>query len=617
MSRRVLHVALLSILLLAFALQLFANERQDIWGDEAFSIWLSQQPFSEIVKGGADTHPPGYPLLLAIWIRAAGNSSLVTRTLSAFAAFLVVSLVFVLGSRIYGAGTGVISALLGAVSPMLVYYAQETRMYTLVTAMTAASVYWALRLMQGERSMRSWVFYLFFSLAAIYTHYYAFFVVVAENLLVLLCWLRSRSWRKMRRWFAVQAMLGAAYVPWILAQSQFLSGKASARTSAWSLSTAGEIAGQTLAAFSAGLAVPAEQAKIIAIPFGVVALLGAIFSLKTGRQKTLVPLFYLSIPSVTAWLVNPIMPFFFPRYLLLIIPAFYLLIASGLRLLQKHGTIVMGLGLLALLTGSGRGLYGYYTDNRFVKGQYGQMMAYVKQHAQPDDVLLLANPLQRRLFEYYRPEDIETHYVTEVTLSEIAEQHQRIWLVRFGNPAVYDPHGDLNRWFSTHGSKAHTSDWTDANLSLYITQAAANDQPQHRLNLRLGENIVLEGYSLGADTLAPGDTLVLTLFWTTSAPLDQRYTVFTHLIGPNGTLQAQMDSEPQGGSLPTIQWMVDQRIADNYAILLPEGIPSGDYLLNIGMYQLATGERLPTYTAAGETHEQDYITLQTVMIGQP
>jgi len=617
MSRRVLHVTLLGILLLAFALQLFAIERQDIWGDEAFSIWLSQQPFSEIVKGGADTHPPGYPLLLALWIRAAGNSSLVTRTLSAFAAFLVVSLVFVLGSRIYGPGTGVISALLGAVSPMLVYYAQETRMYTLVTAMTAASVYWAMRLIQGERSMRSWIFYLFFSLAAIYTHYYAFFVVVVENLLVLLCWLRSRNWRKMRRWFAAQAILGAAYVPWILAQTQFLSGKASARTSAWSLATAGEIAKQTLTAFSAGLALPAEQSQNITLTFGAVALLGAISSLTAHHQKTLVPLFYLSIPSVIAWLVNPIMPFFFPRYLLLIIPAFYLIIASGLRLLQKHGNIVMGLGLLALLTGSGRGLYGYYTDNRFVKGQYGQMMAYVKRHAQPDDVLLLANPLQRRLFEYYRPEDIETHYVTEVTLSEIAEQHQRIWLVRFGNPAVYDPHGDLNRWFSTHGSKAYTSDWTDANLSLYITQAAANDQPQHRLNLRLGDSIFLEGYSLGTDTLAPGDTLILTLFWKTNATLDRRYTVFTHLIGSNGALQAQRDSEPRGGSLPTDQWPVNQRIADNYAMLLPEDIPAGNYLLNVGMYQLTTGERLTVFTESSEASQKDYVTLKTVKIEHP
>ncbi len=617
MSKRVSHVALLIILLVAFTLQLRAIERQDIWGDEAFSIWLSQQPFSEIVKGGADTHPPGYPLLLALWIRIAGSSPFATRALSVFAAFLVVSLVFVMGCRIYGPSTGLISALLCAASPMLVYYAQETRMYTLVTATTAASVYWTLRLMRGERSIRAWALYVLFTLVAIYTHYYAFFVVIAENLLLSMRWLRTRNWRRISRCFAVQAALGAAYVPWILAQTQFLSGKASARTSEWSLGTAGEIAGQTLTAFSAGIAVPAEQAQVIALTFGVVALLGALSSLNAERQKRWGPIFYLSVPGVIAWLVNPIMPFFFPRYLLLILPAFYLLVARGLHLLKNHRAIVMSVGLIALLIGSGRGLYGYYTDEQFIKGQYGQMMTYVEQHARPDDVLLLANPLQKRLFEYYRPEGIKAHYVGEATLSDVAKQHQRIWLVRFGNPAVYDPNGNLNRWFSTHGSKAHTSDWTDANLSLYVMQAAADDQPQHQVDVQLGESIWLEGYSLGADTLTPGDTLILTLFWTTTAPLNQRYTVFTHLMDPNGVLQAQMDSEPQGGSLPTDQWPVDQTITDNYAILLPKGIPAGDYQLNVGMYQLTTGERLPIYIAAGEARDQDYITLQTVEIQQP
>ncbi len=617
MLKIVLRIALLIILLLAFALQLHAMGRQDVWGDEAFSIWLSQQPFSEIVKGGTDTHPPGYPLLLAIWIRLAGTSSFVTRALSTFLALSTVALIFALGQRIYRPSTGVVGALLGAVSPMLVYYAQETRMYTLVTAVSAASFYWALHLLHGESSARKRIYYFASTLIAVYTHYYAFFVVFAENLVAFIAWLRKDEQRPHLSWLGLQAILGLAYVPWIVVQSQFLSGKASARVSEWSLTIAREIIGQIVQHFSAGLAVAEGKAYSIALIFGVTVAVGVISSLKSHRSASLAPLFYLLVPTAFAWLVNPIMPFFYSRYLLLILPAFYLLAAEGLGYLQRHHILVMGLGLAALLIGSGYGLHGYYTDERFVKGRYGQMMAYVTQHARPNDVLLLANPLQRRLFEYYRPVDIEAHFVSEVTLSDVATEHARIWLVRFGNPAEYDPHGELNRWFSTHGSKAHSSGWTDAELTLYIMQSAADEGPQHPLHLRLGEHIVLEGYSLGAETLTPGDTLVLTLFWRARAPVEQRYTVFTHLIGPYGEIQAQRDNEPQGGSLPTDQWPIDERISDNYAILLPADAPTDNYVLNVGMYHLASGERLATFTAEGKQREQDYITLQTLEVRYP
>jgi len=42
-------------------------------------------------------------------------------------------------------------------------------------------------------------------------------------------------------------------------------------------------------------------------------------------------LVWLVIPLAFAWLVNPIMPFFQERYLLVIAPAFIILVARGLK----------------------------------------------------------------------------------------------------------------------------------------------------------------------------------------------------------------------------------------------------------------------------------------------
>ena len=93
------RLGLLLVVLLAFALRLSAIDRQDIWGDEAFSIWLSSQPLSQVVAGGADTHPPLYPLSLFVWLRLAGSSPLAVRLLSAFIGTLTVPLVYALARR--------------------------------------------------------------------------------------------------------------------------------------------------------------------------------------------------------------------------------------------------------------------------------------------------------------------------------------------------------------------------------------------------------------------------------------------------------------------------------------------------------------------------------------
>jgi hypothetical protein len=71
-----------------------------------------------------------------------------------------------------------------------------------------------------------------------------------------------------------------------------------------------------------------------------------------------------------------------------------------------------------------------------------------------------------------------------------------------------------------------------------------------------------------------------------------RYTVFTHLLDASNWVVAQMDSEPQGGGLPTDRWPAGQTIADNYALTIPVGTPPGLYGLEVGMYQLDTLQRL-------------------------
>ncbi len=636
------RAGILFIVLLAFGLRLFAIDRQDIWGDEAFSIWLSSQPLADVVAGGADTHPPLYPFLLFLWLRLAGSSPLAVRLLSAFVGTLTVPVLYALGRRAWPAvdPTGerrgrwpaaLLAALLAAVSPVLVYYSQETRMYGLVALFSAASVYWAIRTWQKPRSVLAGLAYLLTTLAAAYTHYYAFFVILAENLVLVVSMLRRRTWSSLGRWLAVQGALALAYIPWVLVQTGFLSGKASARFEEWDLSTARRIAGETLGSFSAGLAVPATASRLVSVLFGIVIVAGLWVVIRRRRVEPWLVVAYLLAPLFLAWVVNPIMPFFYARYLLLIAPAFYVLAAWGAmaaaRLWRPLGVVCA----VILLAASGYGLHGYYTDEAYAKGGYGQMMAYVETNAQPGDGLVLANQLQRPIFEYYQPAGFEGQtYLfpqygipledprTVEELASIASSHPRLWLVRFGNPAEYDPDGFLIRWLATHGSKAYYGGWGDADLSLYVTAPAASDASiQHPLRADLGGQVRLLGYALSAEQVAPGDTLLLTLYWQALEPMDVGYTVFTHLLDAEAKIQAQMDSEPQGGGLPTDRWSVGETVQDNYALAVPAGAEPGPHTLEVGMYLLETLDRLPVTDSATGSLLGDRVLLGSVEVSAP
>jgi hypothetical protein len=609
-------LGILFVILLAFGTRLYAIDRQDIWGDEAFSIWLSSQPLPQVVAGGADTHPPLYPFLLKLWLGQIGSTPLASRTLSAMIGTLTVPVIYALGRRafllqelsdrrIMGCGRAELVALLAAVSPVLVYYSQETRMYGLVTLLAAASVYWAMRIFRGSRAFTTWLAYYLTTLGAAYTHYYAFFVILAENLVLVPVVAYRRRWKDLGRWLAAQAALLLAYIPWIAVQTGFLSGKASARFDEWAPASALRIAGDTVAAFAAGLAVAPTEAAIIAALSLLAIVAGLVAVVRSRRPELWLVATYLLLPLILAWAVNPIMPFFYPRYLLLIAPAFYLLVALGVLALGQIWRPLVLVGISLLLVASGIGLFGYYTNDAYLKGRYGQMMAYIQANAQPGDGLILANQLQRPIFEYYQPAGMEPHFFprydypledprTARDLADIASQHPRLWLVRFGNPAEYDPDGYLTRWLATHGSNAYYDGWLDADLSLYVMAPASDGEDiPNPLRAGLGNEIQLIGHALSASEVAPGETLLLTLYWQASAPPAGRYTVFTHLLDGADQIQAQMDSEPQGGGLPTDRWTAGQIVQDNYALTVSPDAAPGPHLIEVGMYQLSSMERLP------------------------
>ena len=143
------------------------------------------------------------------------------------------------------------------------------------------------------------------------------------------------------------------------------------------------------------------------------------------------------------------------------------------------------------------------------------------------------------------------------------------------------------------------------------------DQPADAI---LGGSVRLLGYSLDAEKVAPGNTLYLTLYWQSLAPLEQDYTVFTHLLGAtnpvtNGPVWAGHDGQPDGGHYATSAWQPGQIILDVHPIWVPPDTPPGVYELEAGLYLLETMERLPATDGRGSPLPADAVHLGAVEVG--
>ena len=112
------------------------------------------------------------------------------------------------------------------------------------------------------------------------------------------------------------------------------------------------------------------------------------------------------------------------------------------------------------------------------------------------------------------------------------------------------------------------------------------------LNADVVEDMRRWGYNMEPEQAKPGETVELTLYWEANQKPGGDYTVFTHLREPSGELHGQNDSQPQAGMYPTYLWDKGERVEDRYELVIAEDAIAGEYEIALGMYTLATLERL-------------------------
>jgi hypothetical protein len=120
-----------------------------------------------------------------------------------------------------------------------------------------------------------------------------------------------------------------------------------------------------------------------------------------------------------------------------------------------------------------------------------------------------------------------------------------------------------------------------------------------REEVRLGDVAELTAVEFEARELRRGEVLPLALYWRALAATDTSYTVFVQALNDEGLKAAQDDRVPCHGGCPTTTWRPDDVIGQWYEVPIHPDAQPGRYWLVIGMYDLATGERLPALDAGG------------------
>lgn len=662
-------VALLAgVILLGFGLRIFHLQTQSLWFDEGWSWHLARLPLAEMASAtAADRSPPLYYAALHVWLKLAGQTEFAMRYLSLMADVTVIVLVVALVRALFRLWRGVSSGawgpaltagLLYAACPFAVWYAQETRMYALVSALCALSSYWLLRWLLGRSPrVRRWPALAVSALAltaAVYAHYYAIFLLPAQAAVVLMAiallrrtpseepatqrWDGSRAGRILAGWLFATALVVLALAPWLLTASP---GFAYDDGFAFPLNTIdGRLAEWATALAAGGIARPLPEAWPL-LAAGA-ALVAALAFVAVGRRRELLTLLALVLlPALSAAiavrLFYPYRSVFHPRYLIYVAPPLCALLgamAGYVRVAQpreaRRIAPVLGWASLALAGVLwGPALAANYFDSAIARDDVRAATRHVVEALEPGDVIVMSRDnfavrYYYPMFTTQRADAFPLIAMPSGLHGVLADDAQLITTINELRPSrarlllwqdhVVDPQSIVESTLWPYGYQIGEYNFASIRLPLYqLTHLPVKGIPWQPVSATFGEQLELTGFWASAQAFA-GDWFYVVLRWRALRTPATDYRVFVHVLNADGQMQFQKDKQPLNDLLPTSRWMAGQTVRDAYATVVPPDVPPGDYQIVMGVYD-AGGARLPVLSSRA-TQAGDAVSLGTVRVAQ-
>ncbi len=605
------RAGVMAVLLAGFGLSLYRLGYQAALGDDAFTLVIASREVGDLLRlSASEPHPPVFYLLMWVWQRLVGDGEFAGRFVAVWWAVAATALTYHLGRRLTTPALGALAALILAVNPFFLAYAQQARMYAMVVALCVSSFILMDLLQRGDQASpgrrRTQVAYVLVTLLAVATHFFALFAVAAQSVIYITQAILHRDRARLVEWLTLQAAWALAYLPWVVAAYPTLSTYRNELVSPVGLV---EAYGRTLIAYVAGDGPPVVGIEVAIVAAAAVALLGLAASI---RGRDWIAPGYALLPPALVFLVSLVRPMYFERYMMVALPGFCLLIASGVAALGQWRRFLVPLALAGPLAAAVLVLPGYYAQTRYATAaDMRAMVGYLTALAEPG-AAVVSNlpPSDPTLAYYYRgswpltylPESGDAAQI-ERRLADLAVAHTEIWYLPYGaEKAVVEP------WLDGHAARVTDQWYSDARLIRYVLPSAATGVATP-VDARLDNGVTLSGWRLLAPAPRSGQPLLVQLAWTALRRVGADYKVSLQLLDDSGTLWGQWDGQPGNGLKPTSSWAPGKPVSDTIGLLVLPGTPAGAYRLMVGMYDGATGRRA-NLEAGG-----DLIQLATVTVG--
>ena len=505
---------LLALTLVAFAWRVQGLTWQSLWRDEVDAVYFATRDLTETLMMfvQAGQNGPLYFVTLRPWFTWVGTSEFALRLPSAMAGTLAVLvtwqvarrllplLPFVAEHRIPVDGEGAptpsvtpviawLAALLMAVNPYQLWYAQEGKMYTVITLLVLLATWWWLEgITRG--GWRPWLAYWVTVSLAMYTHLLLILLFPVHFVWFWLAWPQSRL-----HWRGYALALGGLTLPYLpMVWWQWALLTSGIKRTGFTFTPPLEMARTLLYNHSRGFMPPEDLVWLIPIFFlgaaGLALGLGEIAAkedelhapyslpLAAWRRWALL-LSWVVLPVVGIYVLSLRQPIFTDRYVIWIAPAVMMLVALGLVVVRRYAWIlgrVVAAGLLVYVVGFW--LYaGWQQKSESTKYDLRAGVSYVAERRTPGSLLILQIPHMEWAYRYYtsdfgpRPFDgsearlspwvgglwTNQGWPDEAAQQEVARQmivqtagYADVWVFR-SEVEMWDARHLMDEWLDLHG----------------------------------------------------------------------------------------------------------------------------------------------------------------------
>lgn len=402
-----------------------------IWFDEAFSAYMTRFNFFDIAKYTAyDIHPPLYYWVLKLWTMLFGTTDVALRSLSVLFGVAAIIFGFLLVRRLFGRKPATVSLILLVISPMLIRYGQEARMYTMAATITLAATYVLTFAVQSEKRRKPWIIYGILVGLGMWTHYYTALVWLTHwawrYVVVRQTGKRGKALRKAfftKNWILAHKIAVGSFLIWMPFMAIQLGGIQGGGF--W----IGPISASTFTNYMTNLLFYLEHEPAIGLYGTAIALVLALLAAfglklyktfnKKNRQNYLLITFLAFMPVILLFVLStpPIHSSFVERYLIPAVIGFSLFagitLSLGYAKLKKIWRVLaVGVLVVSMIFGIVNVYYyGNYNKNSQTKVTTGDVVKEIQARSRPGEPIIASDPWVYYEAVFYDTNDHPVYFI--------------------------------------------------------------------------------------------------------------------------------------------------------------------------------------------------------------